>query len=600
VSLLSQALDLDQAQALVDKSTREKRCSTALYLSVARGAALVGEWERTSAALLKAEEAVQTSELEAAPGNAQASASGGKRGWKGEEVSEERTESAKAFFEHRQEEHRREIAALQAVVTASKSQRQPVAQLARHFQRLLPFSFPPGETSATDNPFYCIPCGKLFAKETVFQQHLTGRKHIGACRSLACRNAQAIPQTLVNTLREGFGFEECMRRLSHERGASYKDTPRIEREVPQRLAGLQRRFENVLDAAGRLSFKEVFGGEGRPVKLEICSGTGEWALAQAEGDPGSDWVTLERRLDRVHQTFSWMAMKGLSNLCVLAGDASKVLPERLAAGSVQQIFVNHPEPPQQRGSDVEPSSQGAHLLTADFFASMHRVLGPGGLLTIVTDNLWYGRLLLRTVAGAGSRDRGALQGGCFSARPLTGANRREQETVGGFTLYAGTPGKDCGHCVQVSSYFDRLWAKEQVTERYFLFVAKAADPKSGDEDATSMLTTKGRMVAGMQSFFDIGNESKGQFKVHKAPKKQRKTEKQENEESRQAQGEGDKPPTKPKKSKKRKRKSPDGTPDHRSEGAQVTEDKAPAGTSALHAKKKKRKKAPKVKDDKKD
>ena len=53
--------------------------------------------------------------------------------------------------------------------------------------------------------------------------------------------------------------------------------------------------------------------------------------------------------------------------------------------SVSAIFVNHPEPPQQTGGDA---SQAQHLLNKDFFAAMAAALRPGGMLTIVTDNLW--------------------------------------------------------------------------------------------------------------------------------------------------------------------------------------------------------------------
>jgi len=34
-------------------------------------------------------------------------------------------------------------------------------------------------------------------------------------------------------------------------------------------------------------------------------------------------------------------------------------------------------------------TQGFHLLTTEFFGAMHRVLVPGGKITIVTDNEWY-------------------------------------------------------------------------------------------------------------------------------------------------------------------------------------------------------------------
>ncbi len=74
----------------------------------------------------------------------------------------------------------------------------------------------------------------------------------------------------------------------------------------------------------------------------------------------------------------------------LVSDANKVLPERVQSGSVRSLFINHPEPPQQRGgyADGSSSSQAPHLLQASFFQELHRILEPGGMLTIVTDNKW--------------------------------------------------------------------------------------------------------------------------------------------------------------------------------------------------------------------
>ena len=123
-----------------------------------------------------------------------------------------------------------------------------------------------------------------------------------------------------------------------------------------------------------------------PIKLEICSGAGEWVVEQAKADQGrASWVALELRHDRVHQIFTRMILGGTKNLAVLGGDAYAVLPSNIRPGSVSEMFVNHPEPPQQTGGDA---SEAQHLLNAGFFKSMAAALKPGGMITIVTDNLW--------------------------------------------------------------------------------------------------------------------------------------------------------------------------------------------------------------------
>ena len=137
---------------------------------------------------------------------------------------------------------------------------------------------------------------------------------------------------------------------------------------------------------------------------------------------------------------------------------------------------------------------------------MTRVLKPDGMLTIVTDNLWYGQLLIRLVCAmdmdtdidididptssltscsAGDRadddhiisshylqcasvdrqDRkssnncvgssGSMQkkGPAFASSK--DSDWRVQDSAGGVHLFVGRPGADAGHVVDASSYFDR-------------------------------------------------------------------------------------------------------------------------------------------------
>ena len=177
-----------------------------------------------------------------------------------------------------------------------------------------------------------------------------------------------------------------------------------------------------------------------PVKLEICSGDGEWAVAQAAADwtspiPGSSeaapkalWVALELRCDRIQHTLahylisrpsgslsygngsatSNSSIHSVHNLALLGGNAAKILPERIAPDSVAEVFVNHPQPPDRvagggdmagkgKGGDKE-KNQGAHLLTSDFFVEIMRILKVGGAITIVTDNQAYAKALAASIA----------------------------------------------------------------------------------------------------------------------------------------------------------------------------------------------------------
>jgi tRNA G46 methylase TrmB len=229
---------------------------------------------------------------------------------------------------------------------------------------------------------------------------------------------------------------------------------------------------------GRFNFGAVFADESgkassQPLKLEICSGAGEWAVAQAQADPSSNYVTLELRHDRVYQTFYRAVCAKALNLCAIGGDANVVLAKHIVPNSLSNIFINHPEPPQQTGGT---GSQGKHLLTLDFFVQATQVLRPGGVITIVTDNNWYARFLIRLLATA-PHPR-SLAGVELSA--TSGCKSVEEE--GGYRAYLGKPGKECGHAVDASSYFDRLWKRGNLVDRYVIVLKKI----TGTGDASAL------------------------------------------------------------------------------------------------------------------
>lgn len=185
-----------------------------------------------------------------------------------------------------------------------------------------------------------------------------------------------------------------------------------------------------------------------PVNMEICSGSGEWVVSHAASDlyqrsskhdkrdksaaappgltPRALWLALELRCDRVYHTicrsvlenlvrhsqhvressvadsahtqsshYQSLILGGLSNLAIIGGDASHILPNRIAPGSIANVYINHPEPPERTGGVGD--SEGQHLLTQSFFTEIHRILSKEGKCTIVTDNLPYAKSLLQAL-----------------------------------------------------------------------------------------------------------------------------------------------------------------------------------------------------------
>lgn len=81
----------------------------------------------------------------------------------------------------------------------------------------------------------------------------------------------------------------------------------------------------------------------RKVKLEVCSGLGDWVVQHAESEPECDWVAVELRRDRVFQIWSKMVMRELTNLLVLGGDAHAIVRNSVASQTVDEVWINFPE-----------------------------------------------------------------------------------------------------------------------------------------------------------------------------------------------------------------------------------------------------------------
>ena len=317
-----------------------------------------------------------------------------------------------------------------------------------------------------------------------------------------------------------------------------------------------------------------------PIKLEICSGNGEWVVAQAAADwravgphrnehslghgqgqrvrrePRALWVALELRCDRVHnilsqhllsnpffqeqysdladrlaasctergkegeadslksleitqepsisESFSYpLGTPVVNNLAVIGGDAMHVLTHHFPAGGISEIFINHPQPPEREHGQGSERGQGAHLLSAQFFAQMHRVLAKDGTLTILTDNLPYAQSLARTVAdlarttsstsstSADSSSRSLCAFMCAApvepgqtsfvdstlqeSIPLQALSQPSQQSPAAapaVRVWRGSPGPEAGHVVPASSYFDRMWTLGQKKRRWFIFLKK--------------------------------------------------------------------------------------------------------------------------------
>jgi tRNA (guanine-N7-)-methyltransferase len=129
-------------------------------------------------------------------------------------------------------------------------------------------------------------------------------------------------------------------------------------------------------------------GRTAPVVLEIGSGMGETAVAQATADPGRDYLAVEVHTPGIASLLDQVATAGLGNVRVVRGDALELLRHRLAPESLAAIHVYFPDPWPKSRHHKRRIIQPAHT---GLLASR---LVPGGVLHCATDWPAYAEAML--------------------------------------------------------------------------------------------------------------------------------------------------------------------------------------------------------------
>ncbi len=131
----------------------------------------------------------------------------------------------------------------------------------------------------------------------------------------------------------------------------------------------------------------IFGNE-HPVLVEYCSGNGDWVVAKAMEFPGLNWIAVEKRFDRVRKIWSKMKNQGVNNLLIVCGEALTFSRFYLPSSSIDEVFVNFPDPWPKRGHAKH------RLIQTPFAEECARVVQPGGNMTLVTDDDDYSQQMI--------------------------------------------------------------------------------------------------------------------------------------------------------------------------------------------------------------
>ena len=144
-------------------------------------------------------------------------------------------------------------------------------------------------------------------------------------------------------------------------------------------AGLILRPESWVDP---LPLLQIFPRQ-QPLEVELGSGDGSFLAAWAAQYPDRDFLGVERLLGRLRKLDRKACRQGLTNLRLLRIEASYLLNYLLPAASVSTLHLYFPDPWPKR------KHRKNRLVNADFPSAAARVLVPGGVVHLRTDDEDY-------------------------------------------------------------------------------------------------------------------------------------------------------------------------------------------------------------------
>ena len=138
-------------------------------------------------------------------------------------------------------------------------------------------------------------------------------------------------------------------------------------------------FQSVIDP---LHLEGLFT-EDKPTELEVGCGDGGFLLEWASRHLDRNYLGVERLLGRIRKLSKRGQRAGLTNLRLLRIEARYVLQYLLPERSFEAMHIYFPDP--------WPKDKHARhrLINADFLPLARRILAPGGVIYLRTDDLGY-------------------------------------------------------------------------------------------------------------------------------------------------------------------------------------------------------------------
>jgi tRNA (guanine-N7-)-methyltransferase len=163
-------------------------------------------------------------------------------------------------------------------------------------------------------------------------------------------------------------------------------------------------------------------GRKAPLVLEIGFGMGDSLLAMASTNPDKDFIGIEVHRPGVGRLLHEVQAQGLGNLRVYCHDATEILRDCIADGTLSCVQIFFPDPWHKKKHNKR------RLVQTDFMELTRRKLSIGGKVHMATDWEPYAQQMMEVMSALPDY-RNAAGTGQFSTateRPLTKFEKRGQ------------------------------------------------------------------------------------------------------------------------------------------------------------------------------
>ena len=137
-----------------------------------------------------------------------------------------------------------------------------------------------------------------------------------------------------------------------------------------------------LPDCGPLNINSLFGRHA-PLVVDIGCGNGRFSLGSAWTRRDHDHLAADILPVVIRYATRRGNQRGLTNLRFCVVDGERLVTELLPAGGVRELHCYHPQP------NPRPGEGHGRLIQPFFMAEVIRVLEPGGLFVVQTDNASY-------------------------------------------------------------------------------------------------------------------------------------------------------------------------------------------------------------------